>query len=93
MCCEQDVRVAAVCCELDTVDDWLRQCQVMFADIRTRSAVKQRPHHATLNQRWTWVGSIHGLGWVGLNEKYCGIVAEYCKTHTFHLPSIFTFGS
>jgi len=34
----------------------------------------------------------HGLGpsmrWVGLNEKYCGIVAEYCrpKTHTFHCP-------
>ena len=27
-----------------------------------------------------------GLGWVGLNEKYCGIVAEYCKTHTFHYP-------
>jgi len=30
----------------------------------------------------------HGLGpsmgWVGLNEKYCGIVAEYCKAHTFH---------
>jgi len=47
-------------------------------------------------QRRTWVGSIRGLGWVGshfpahvmgwvgLNEKYCGIVAEYCKTHTFH---------
>ena len=28
----------------------------------------------------------HGLGWLGLNEKYCGIVAEYCKTHTFHCP-------
>ena len=45
-------------------------------------------------QRWTWVGSIHelgwvaffstydGLGWVGLND----IVAEYCKTHTFYCP-------
>ena len=39
-----------------------------------------------VNQRWTWVGSIHGLGWVGLNQKYCGIVAVYCKTHTFHCP-------
>ena len=50
------------------------------------------------DQRWTWVGSIHGfgwvgshfpahvMGWVGLNEEYCGIVAEYCKTHTFHCP-------
>ena len=32
----------------------------------------------------------HGLGpsmgWVGLNEKYCGIVAKYWKTHTFHCP-------
>ena len=32
----------------------------------------------------------HGLGpsigWVGLNEKYCGTVAEYCKAHTFHWP-------
>jgi len=27
-------------------------------------------------QRWTWVGSIHRLGWVGLNEKYCYFV--YC---------------
>ena len=30
----------------------------------------------------------HGLGqsmgWVGLNEKYCCIVAEHCKTYTFH---------
>jgi len=41
---------------------------------------------SALDQRWTWVGSIHGLYWVGLNEKYCGIVAEYCKTHTFHCP-------
>jgi len=24
--------------------------------------------------------------WVGLNEKYRGIVAEYCKTQTFHYP-------
>jgi len=34
-----------------------------------------------------WVGShfpAHMMGWVGLKEKYCGIVAEYCKTHTFH---------
>ena len=32
----------------------------------------------------------HGLGpsmgWVELDEKYCGIIAEYCKTHTFHCP-------
>jgi len=42
----------------------------------------------SLNHRWTRVGSIHGLGWAGLNEKYCGIVAEYCrpKTRTFHCP-------
>ena len=33
-------------------------------------------------QHMWWVG----LRWVGLNEKYCGIVAEYCKTHTFHCP-------
>jgi len=34
-----------------------------------------------------WVEShfpAHVMGWVGLNEKYCGIVAEYCKTDTFH---------
>jgi len=31
-----------------------------------------------------WVHLWVGLGWVGLIEKYCGIVAEYCKTHTFH---------
>ena len=27
------------------------------------------------------VSTCMGLGCVGLNEKYCGIVAEYCKTH------------
>ena len=41
-----------------------------------------------LNPSMGWVGShfpAHVMGWVvGLNEKYCGIVAEYCKTHTFH---------
>jgi len=41
--------------------------------------------------RLGWVGShfpAHVMGWVGLNEKYRGIVAEYCrpKTHTFHCP-------
>ena len=24
-----------------------------------------RQLHGRLTQRWTWVGSIHGLGWVG----------------------------
>jgi len=24
----------------------------------------------TLAQRWTWVGSIHGLGWVGLGRIF-----------------------
>ena len=43
-----------------------------------------------------WVEShfpAHVMGWVGLNEKYCGIVAEYCKTSYFSLPLIFTFRS
>jgi len=42
-----------------------------------------------------WVGShfpAHVMGWVGLNEKYCCIVAEHCKTY-FSLPLIFTFMS
>jgi len=41
-----------------------------------------------------WVGlgwvafsnTCDGLGRVGLNAKYRGIVAEYCKTHIFHSP-------
>ena len=45
-------------------------------------------------QRWTWVGSIHGLGWVAFFSTFDGlgwvglndIVAEYCKTHTFYRP-------
>jgi len=45
-------------------------------------------------QRWTWVGSIHGLGWVAFFSTFDGlgwvglndIVAEYCKTHTFYCP-------
>jgi len=36
--------------------------------------------------RVAFSGTCDGLIWVGLNEKYCGIVAEYCKTHTFHCP-------
>ena len=37
---------------------------------------------------WVGLGCIfqHVMGWVGLNEKYCGTVAEYCKTHIFHCP-------
>ena len=42
------------------------------------------------DQRWTWVGSIHRLGWVGshfpahvmgwagLNEKYCYLFTAFC---------------
>jgi len=29
-------------------------------------------------QRWTWVGSIHGLGWVELNEEYCYFYCILC---------------
>jgi len=51
---------------------------------------------AEMDMGWVhpWVGlgwvafssTCDGLGWVEWNEKYCGIVAEYCKTHTFHCP-------
>ena len=47
---------------------------------------------------WVGFGSVgshfpaHVMGWVGLNEKYCGIVAEYCKTHTFHYPYLSHLG-
>ena len=50
-----------------------------------------------------WVGlgwvrshfSAYVTGWVGLNEKYCGIVAEYCrpKTHTIHCPYVLNYFS
>jgi len=53
---------------------------------RSTIGVEKKWKVGQLRQRWTWVGSIHGLGWAGLNEKYCGIVAEYGKTHTFHGP-------
>jgi len=33
-----------------------------------------------------WVHPWVGLGWVGSNEKYSGIIDKYCKTHTFHCP-------
>ena len=47
-------------------------------------------HARCPHQRWTWVGSIHGLGWVGshfparvigwvgLNEKYCYFFTAIC---------------
>ena len=39
------------------------------------------------------MGWVHAwVGLVGLNEKYCGIVAEYCKTHTFHCPEFSHLG-
>jgi len=49
------------------------------------------PHTLSWPERGRWgpemdMGWVHpwvGLGWVGLNENYCAIVAEYCKTHTF----------
>jgi len=41
---------------------------------------------AEMDMGWVGLGRIFQhmwwVGWVGLNEKYCGIVAEYCKTDT-----------
>jgi len=65
-------------------DDEQRRRQVKLCGVDRHGERRARAYNGGLEQRWTWVvGSIHGLGWVGLNEKYCGTVAEYryCKTH------------
>ena len=56
----------------------------------TRFCTVQHKDGHWLGPSMGWVGlgwvAFSGTCWVGLNEKYCGIVAEYCKTHTFHCP-------
>ena len=49
----------------------------------TLADCKSEPLQTCMRNRRDGHGLGPSMGWVGLNEKYCGIVAEYCKTHTF----------